>query len=93
MPVNFFDSIDFVLPIIHTEADYKKPLKPGDKIICEIGVGSLRDSSFELNYTFRIGNELHAEVKTVHVCTSKKDFSKTTLPDFLRTALSAHLIQ
>ena len=88
---NFFFDEEMVLPIIHTEADYYKPLKAFDEVDVNISVGELRENSFELSYKFMINDEAYAEAKTVHVCVDKKSFKKTNLPEELLVGLRKYL--
>lgn len=88
---NYFFDNELVLPIIHCEADYHKPLKAFDEIDITITVQKLKQSSFELYYTFEVNQILFAEAKTAHVCVDKKKFSKTNLPGDLMNGLSVHL--
>lgn len=37
-------------PSAHAEADYKRPCRPGEKIVVELRVGELGGSSFRLDY-------------------------------------------
>jgi YbgC/YbaW family acyl-CoA thioester hydrolase len=88
----FFDK-DYVLPIIHAEADYVKPIKVGDELRVDLTVSMLKNSSFELSYKFyKSDNSFTAIAKTVHVCVLKKEFKKIELPkeffDKLKTNLS-----
>jgi len=85
---NFFFDDEIVLPIIHCEADYYKPLKAFAEIDVSVIVKEVRDNSFELNYKFEIDNKLYAEAKTVHVCVDKKIFEKTNLPNQLKSKLN-----
>lgn len=85
---DFFFDEELVLPIVHCEADYYKPLKAFDEIDINISVNKLKENSFELHYKFTINDEFYAEAKTVHVCVDKKTFSKTVLPDEIRNGLN-----
>lgn len=87
---DFFSDGNILLPIIHSEADYIKPLTPGNKIEIEVSVSILRQSSFELTYNVLLDDDLCAKVKTVHVAVDKKSFSKTNLPGNLKDSLFAH---
>lgn len=89
---NFFFDEEIVLPIIHCEADYYKPLKAFDVIDVSVIVKEVRDNSFELNYKFEIDNKMYAEAKTVHVCVDKKKFEKTNLPEQLKLKLNENLM-
>ncbi|MFA3782136.1 acyl-CoA thioesterase [Melioribacteraceae bacterium 4301-Me] len=91
---NFFIDRDFLLPIIHAEADYLKSIKPGDELKVELIVTQLKKSSFELSYNmYNTNSELAAKVKTVHVCRGKKEFKKIDMPEDLYKKLSANMQQ
>lgn len=68
------ESGDFLLPIRHVEADYKKPIFIGDLLIASINVVKVGRSSLEHVVQFFREGVLVGEVKTVHV-----KISKTTL--------------
>lgn len=89
---NFFFDEELVLPIIHCEADYYKPLKAFDEIDVSVTVKEVKDNSFELNYKFEIDKKLYAEAKTVHVCVDKMKFEKTNLPKQLKSKLNEKLM-
>ncbi|MEG8946223.1 acyl-CoA thioesterase [Rosettibacter firmus] len=89
---NYFLDKDFVLPILHAEADYHLPIKYGETLTINIEVTKLKRSSFELSY--KIFNNKKVEVataKTVHVCVSKNTFKKIEMPDELFNKLNSHL--
>lgn len=44
---NFFFDEELVLPIVHCEADYYKPLKAFDEIDVSVLVREVKDNSFE----------------------------------------------
>jgi len=91
LEIDFFDNDKFVLPIIHSEAEYKNVLKAGDEITVEVKVTSLRDSSFELTYFFLDENKnVKTVVKTVHVTVDKENFKKVLLDTELKTKLALH---
>jgi len=90
---NFFFDQELVLPIVHCEADYHKPLKAFDEIDISLSVQRLKENSFELNYSFTFKDELYAEAKTVHVCVNKSSFTKTILPNVLKKGLDKHLTE
>ncbi|MDQ7817725.1 MAG: thioesterase family protein [Melioribacteraceae bacterium] len=90
---NYFFDPEFVLPIVHTESDYLKPIKVGDDLKIDVWVSRLMKSSFELSYKFHQSDyDVAATAKTVHVCVSKAGFKKVELPADLFSKLSQHLI-
>lgn len=78
---NFFFDKDYILPIIHAEADYVKPIKVGDELRIDVSVSALKNSSFEISYRFyKKDGDFTAIAKTVHVCVLKEEFRKIELP-------------
>jgi YbgC/YbaW family acyl-CoA thioester hydrolase len=84
---NYFLDEEFVLPIVHTEADYLSPVKFGDELICELTVGKIGETSFELNYILKNNGTIAAKISTKHVVVLKKKFQKTQIPSQLRNRL------
>lgn len=87
----FFDR-DYALPVLHTEADYSRPIKVGDELRAEVFISQLRKSSFEVCCRFYQNDQFAASTKTVHVCVSMKKFEKIELPDDLKKILTANLV-
>ena len=89
---NFFFDRDYILPIIHAEADYIKPIRVGEELSIEVVVSALKNSSFEVSYKFyKDSNQFTAIAKTVHVCVLKEKFKKIELPKDLYGKLKANL--
>ena len=84
---NYFIDDNYILPIVHSSADYLLPLRFGDEIECELNVGDICETSFELNYNLFIGDKTAARLVTKHVAVLKREFKKTALPADLRTKL------
>lgn len=89
---DYWNNPFYVVPIIHTECDYFKPLKYGDEIRIETAVSLLKRSSFELTYKIKLNDEIYASVKTVHVFVNKKDWTKMEIPSEIVEALKLHLL-
>ena len=89
---NFFFDRDYILPIIHAEADYVKPIRVGEELRIDVVVSALKNSSFEISYKFyKDGNQFTAIAKTVHVCVLKEKFKKIELPKDFFDKLKANL--
>lgn len=88
---NFFFDQEYVLPIMHADADYVKPIRVGDELRIDVTVSALKKSSFEITYRFYKNNEFTAQAKTVHVCVFKESFKKIELPDDLYEKLKSQL--
>lgn len=84
---NYFIDEKYVLPIVHSEADYLSPVRFGDELECEVTVGELGTSSFELNYLLKNKTKRAAQISTKHVAVLKQEFVKTELPNQLREKL------
>ena len=83
-----FQDGDFLLPIVHAEADYKARLQVGDKVTIRLTVEKVGDSSFVLLYDLSDADgKSVGTVRTVHVCTDKGSGEKRNLPDELRRGL------
>lgn len=83
---------DYLLPLVHAEADYLQPMRHGDLVLIRLSLLRIGNSSFSLAYEF-IGNEGQtlAKASTVHVAVNHDNHSKTPLPAALTSALSARL--
>ncbi|MBK7142940.1 MAG: acyl-CoA thioesterase [bacterium] len=80
----------YLLPIVHAEADYGAALSTGDKITIQVTAERVGDTSFTLTYRLlRDGNEPVGSVKTVHVLVDKRTGQTLTLLPDLRTKLAA----
>ena len=87
---NYFLDDIYVLPIVHTEADYFSPVKFGDTLICEIQVGKIGRTSFELYYNLKLNDNIAAKVITKHVVVLKSSFKKSSIPTELLNALKGN---
>ncbi len=88
---NYFKSRDFILPIIHSEADYIKPVKLHDDLEISVSVTQLRESSFELSYFGKCSGNLMAKGKTVHVLVNRNNFEKVKLHKDLINGLKKYM--
>lgn len=86
----WFKNKDFGVPLRHVEADYLRPLRPGDTFIAVIRISEIGESSVTFDYEFQdpAGKPL-AKIKTAHVFASRKDFKKMTIPESIRHRLKA----
>lgn len=79
----------YFFPIVHCQAEYKKPLFVGERLTIEITVEKLGLTS--ATFAYRILNDKNVLVgtaKTVHVAVLKKTGKKINLPVEIRKALS-----
>ena len=84
----FRQSGDFLLPIVHAEADYHVPLKVGQNITLNMSLEKLGQSSFHLIYKVETDEGVLAvTVRTSHVCVDRQTQKPIPTPERLRKAL------
>jgi 1,4-dihydroxy-2-naphthoyl-CoA hydrolase len=79
---------EILIPIVHAEADFDKPLAVGDRLQIELTATKISTHSFVLHY--RLVNEKQQQVgsaETVHVTIGRQSGQKVELPGPLREAL------
>ena len=78
----------YLLPLVHAEADYRRPLRHADKLHIELRLKRLGQTSFTVGYRV-LGEDQteHASLETVHVALDRKTKRPVALPDSLRKAL------
>jgi len=78
----------YLLPLVHAEADYRRPLRHGDKLHLELRLEKLGQTSFTLGYRV-LGEDRteHARLETVHVALDRTTQRPLILPDTLREAM------
>lgn len=83
---------DFLVVIGHSECDYKKSLKLGEKFELRLSVANLGRASFTLSYEFiNEAGDLAAKAQTVHVALNKASKKTIALPDDLKEKLSQYI--
>lgn len=82
---------NFLMPIVHAEADYYSPLKVGDEVEISISCEKIGTSSFTLSYRFYCPvRQLDAgKVSIVHVTVSKESGKSIPIPERVSTLLQA----
>ena len=85
---DYFNDNDYAIPLVHSEADFLKPIMPGEVLTVQLTVSLFKESSFELSYEIlNSKKEISARVKTVHVMVKKADWGKTSIPQDLKDCL------
>ena len=85
---DMLDKLDFLLVIVHAEADFKVPYCLGEEINIKIHLKKISNSSVVFRYDFFNSNqEKTGYAKTVHVSINKKTNQKQNLPESLRLSL------
>jgi len=83
----------FLMPFVHAEVDFLRPLGVGDEATFEIQIEQIGNSSYTVAYAVVSGGETAARLKTVHVTIDKKTKNKISLPVKLRSALEPYLAE
>jgi len=95
----FFTGAPWVVPIVHSEADYKVPIRHGDTITVTIEVVKVGRASFTLRYDVagsRGPGDRRVTARTVHAFTTREAEGRlkpAPIPDDLRVFLLRHLVQ
>lgn len=89
---NYWSNEDYIVPIIHSEAAYHKPLVYDSFVEIELSVITVSSSAFKLAYSCKNeAGDLCVEVKTTHVFVDKKTWRKKPIKDDVRIGLTKHL--
>lgn len=88
----FFRDTGTIVPIAKSEAEYLRPLHPGDKLRVTLTAEPLTENSYAIRYEIhRLGppEKLAARLRTEHVVTSTAKRERTPLPPPLAAWLAA----
>ncbi|WP_462321683.1 acyl-CoA thioesterase [Halochromatium sp.] len=77
------------LPLVHVEADYRRPLRHGDQVEVDIELKALAERRFSLAYRFVSADQEVATALSVHVAIDPDTGQRQALPKPLISALSA----
>ncbi|MEK7348444.1 MAG: acyl-CoA thioesterase [Candidatus Eisenbacteria bacterium] len=95
----FFAGAPWVVPIAHSEADYKAPIRHGDTITVTIDVVKVGRASFELRYGVTGAGgpaDRRVAARTVHAFATREAEGRlkpTAIPAELRVFLLRHLVE
>jgi 1,4-dihydroxy-2-naphthoyl-CoA hydrolase len=85
----FFRDPTWVMPVVHAEADYKRPLKLDDEVRIEVVLELLSDRRLAWRFTaLGPSGKPHAVATQVHVAVDAASFRPTAIPNEWLTALS-----
>jgi 1,4-dihydroxy-2-naphthoyl-CoA hydrolase len=80
----------YATPIVHAEADYRRPIRPGEHLVVEVRVERVGESSFSLGFRIVDGEGVErATGHETHVTIDPSRFASIPLPDNLRAALTS----
>ncbi len=84
-----FAESDFALPVVRCEADYRHPLRVGDRVSVEMAVGEIGTSSFALDYAFRRDGDEVGRCRIVHASIDRGTRRSIPLPAEVRDLLAS----
>lgn len=85
----WFAHKEWGVPLRHVEADYRRPLRPGDEFSVAIAVADIGESSVHFSYEFKVQGEVAAVLKTSHVFVRRPDMVKISVPAEISKKLHA----
>jgi 1,4-dihydroxy-2-naphthoyl-CoA hydrolase len=72
----------WILPLIHAEADYRRPMRFGERLRVEASLTDVGGSTVTLRYAIKgVDGELRATVTLVHCAVDKTSARRIALPD------------
>jgi YbgC/YbaW family acyl-CoA thioester hydrolase len=91
---HFFAGAEYLVPIAHSQADYRRPIRHGDRIDVRIDVTRVGRASFTLRYHVTgPEGDLRVEASTVHAFVDRGTMKPVPIPDPLRAILLRHLLR
>ena len=83
-------TLPYHLPVVHSEADYLQPMRPGQPLRIAVRLDEVGTTSFTLGYhvTTPEGVPL-ATARVAHVVVGRSDGEKQAIPDELLAVLAA----
>ena len=92
-PALYFAGAEYLVPIAHAEADYRSPVRHGERVTIDIDVSRVGRASFGLR--FRVAGpegDLRVEVGTVHAFVERSTMKPIPIPGPLRQFFLGHLV-
>ena len=93
---HFFAGAEYLVPIAHSEADYRKPIRHGETIQVRIDVTRVGRASFTLRYhVTTVGKleDVRVEASTSHAFVDRATMKPIPIPEDLRAILQRHLLR
>lgn len=86
-----FGLTDYATPVVHVEADYKRPMLPGEVLTVELAITRLGRSSFTLAFSI-VGadRQMRATGNIVHAFVNAETFNTIEIPGHVRAALERY---
>lgn len=87
----WFKEPQVIVPIRHTECDFRSPFRPGETYEIQATVAQFRETSLQMQYVFLQGSRVHAVVKMVHAFLDPRTKQKTPIPENIKKHLLPYL--
>ena len=71
-------------PLVHSEVDFRGPLRFGDRPIVRVTCTKLGRSSIGLHYRFFVGDDVHVDARMVVACVDLAGMKPIPIPDRFR---------
>ena len=82
-----------MLPLVHSEADFRRPVRHGEKIEIILKLDRVGDTSFTVSYSFlNQQGEKAARLQTTHVMLNPVAQQPMSLPEALRSELMKYAV-
>lgn len=82
---------DFILPINHSEADFKAPVFLNEIINIELFCHEIKENEFSLSYQFLDNhNKIRLTSLTRHICLDSSTRKRKKLPESIHSILTTH---
>jgi len=82
---SILDAKVYQLPLVHSEADFLRPIQHADEICIQLQVTRIGQTSFSLSFRFLDSEDFElALVRTVHVAKDPETAKSRPLPEDLR---------
>jgi 1,4-dihydroxy-2-naphthoyl-CoA hydrolase len=79
----------YALPIVHADADFKAPLRLGDRVVVDLTVSELGERSYTIAYGIEGPHGLAGSARTTHVAIGREEKRSIPIPAEVRQILSA----
>lgn len=90
----FFAGAEYLVPIAHSEADYRRPIRHGEVIGVRIDVTRVGRASFSLRFHVTgPEGDVRVEASTVHAFVDRAAMRPIPIPETLRAILTRHLLR
>jgi 1,4-dihydroxy-2-naphthoyl-CoA hydrolase len=91
---HYFARAEYLVPIAHAEADYRSPIRHGERVHVAIEVARVGRASFQLRYRVEgPSGDLRVEASTIHAFVDRATMKPIPIPDALRTFFQSHLVE